>query len=88
MPGSGPCACAVITYNESVYRLQREYPEQVAKILHRIADNTSPTKARELGYDLSKMLAVNTVPAELAVIEWYSTHPTSLFDLTVSRRLP
>ncbi len=64
---------AIITYTESTYRLQREYPDQIERILKRVAETTSPARAREMGYDLSKMLAAKDVPAELAVIEWYST---------------
>jgi hypothetical protein len=64
-----PTERAVIHYTDSVYRLQREYPEQIARLIQRLR----AVRAAEMSYDLNKMLAAKGTPAELTVIEWYSS---------------
>ena len=63
--------CCVV-YTESVVRLEREYPEQMAALMTKINAPLTDNRIREYGYDLEKLTQVAGSPAELTVVEWYS----------------
>lgn len=67
-----PTERACVVYTESTARLQREYPEQIARLLAKITAPLTDTRIRQYGYDLEKLTEVAGPPAELTVIEWYS----------------
>ncbi len=67
-----PTERCLLVYTEPTSRLEREYPEQIRSLLAKLRGPTDQ-RARELGYDLSKLVTTTGPPAELTVIEGYST---------------
>ncbi len=67
-----PTERVLLHYRESTARLQREYPEPMKRLLDRMA-SISSQKAKALRYDIQQMLEVVEPPAEMTVIELYST---------------
>lgn len=61
-----------VVMSDSVDRLKLEFPTQIADLIDRIA-HVPEGSARALGYDLPKMIDSAVAPADLTVLEWYSS---------------
>jgi hypothetical protein len=70
-----PTDNVIVHYTETIARLQEQFPEPMRELLARLeaAADERLKNFRTTGYDLSQLQSVRATPAELEVIDFYSS---------------